>query len=69
MGISDDSQNPYIISSTRVGSIARGTNIHQLYSIYPGAGRLAPEDGHVPLGVRLCPAAPIAQGDIATVGH
>ena len=35
MGISDDSQNPYIISSTRVGSIARGTNIHQLYSIFP----------------------------------
>ena len=37
MGISDDSQNPYIISSTRVGSIARGTNIHQLYSIFPAS--------------------------------
>ncbi len=35
MGIPDDSQNPYTISSTHVGSITRGTNIHQLYSIFP----------------------------------
>ena len=31
----DDSRNPYTISSTHVGTIARGTNIHQLYSIFP----------------------------------
>ena len=35
MGIPDDSQNPYTISSTHVGSITRGTNIHKLYSIFP----------------------------------
>ncbi|MCQ4873622.1 mechanosensitive ion channel family protein [Butyricimonas paravirosa] len=31
----DDSQNPYTISSTHVGPIARGTNIRQLYAMYP----------------------------------
>ena len=31
----DDSRNPYTISSTHVGTISRGTNIHQLYSIFP----------------------------------